>query len=375
MDRNIKKYKEFIIEPNLLNETIVYYSPTVRSILNSMAKNNKVALALIQLEGTDLEEGDVTLIDMDTSDPKYISYATKSGAEKALGNNIDKIPLEGTINSDEMERIIKNLNFYYDWRDTYNIARNKLKMGRFISHLLPYKFTNDEITNFIDTYKSITSLDSLQIKLVHGGEISKWYKTENYLLLLGELKKSCMNDESDSFFEIYEKNPDVCNLVILLEGDKLLARALLWKITRLNGTNQENTYMLDRVYSISGAHDKRMHQWAMDRGYYYMDKLEGPLKRRVLHKDNNPVPGDVIIEVDIKNWNFYKYPYLDSLSYLNVYKHGGSTLTNIEITDTDEIGEIDLILELQHLDGKYDIIHSLSIYRDYVEDIFVYRKK
>jgi hypothetical protein len=78
-------------------------------------------------------------------------------------------------------------------------------------------------------------------EIVEGDEIAKWYRYENYAENKGTLGNSCMRDKRDSFFEIYTKNPEVCRMLILKEDDKILGRALIWKLNSFKsyagGTN------------------------------------------------------------------------------------------------------------------------------------------
>jgi hypothetical protein len=59
--------------------------------------------------------------------------------------------------------------------------------------------------------------------------IAKAYDTSEYKFKVGSLGNSCMNDKFD-YLEFYYINPEVCKVVVLLEDDKIIARALLWKI-------------------------------------------------------------------------------------------------------------------------------------------------
>jgi hypothetical protein len=65
--------------------------------------------------------------------------------------------------------------------------------------------------------------------LVSGSDISKWYSCDNYKDMEGQLGSSCMARKRN-IFSIYENNPDVCQMLILTEDDKLIGRAIVWKV-------------------------------------------------------------------------------------------------------------------------------------------------
>jgi hypothetical protein len=44
----------------------------------------------------------------------------------------------------------------------------------------------------------------------------------------GQLGSSCMARRK--YLSLYENNPDVCQMLILTEDDKLIGRAIVWKV-------------------------------------------------------------------------------------------------------------------------------------------------
>jgi hypothetical protein len=84
----IFKYDDFILE-NMINESVLYYSPKVRNILNKI--NDPIAKDLVALETTDLPI-DVTFVDLDENREGYLTFTTMKSAEKYL------LPLgQGTV--------------------------------------------------------------------------------------------------------------------------------------------------------------------------------------------------------------------------------------------------------------------------------------
>ena len=66
------KYEEFILE-KLLTESIVYYSPKLRSMLKKI--DNPISNDLIQIEGDNLKD-DISFIDIDESELGKLTFKT-----------------------------------------------------------------------------------------------------------------------------------------------------------------------------------------------------------------------------------------------------------------------------------------------------------
>jgi hypothetical protein len=61
--------------------------------------------------------------------------------------------------------------------------------------------------------------------LVSGSDISKWYSCDNYKDMKDNLVVLMAGKRN--IFSIYENNPDVCQMLILTEDDKLIGRAIV----------------------------------------------------------------------------------------------------------------------------------------------------
>jgi hypothetical protein len=134
-------------------------------------------------------------------------------------------------------------NYLDPWNNRY---RQPTKIGKLLKRV-----TGAE-DKLIEDVTNLFKIEAQKLKggfhfeLVNGEEIRKWYLNTNYDSQYGSLGSSCMRHEhSQRRFDIYAKNPSVCNLLILKrnEGaDKISGRALVWK-------TDKGTYM-DRVYTI-----------------------------------------------------------------------------------------------------------------------------
>lgn len=126
--------------------------------------------------------------------------------------------------------------------DLFLDTNNKSSSGRIIRKILKdngKEYTDVQISNFVDKFKASYQKNKSKkekrdpIRLVSGEEIKFWYLVDNYCDKTnrghGTLGKSCMRyTHCQSYLDIYVKNPDVCQLLILtdvIDGvEKLLAR-------------------------------------------------------------------------------------------------------------------------------------------------------
>ena len=130
-------------------------------------------------------------------------------------------------------------------------SRNEVGIGRFVNKLAPGKYNSKQIEEFINQFKSQLEKAGEVFDLVEGEDISKYYWYENYKEMSGTLGNSCMAKKRD-LFEIYTQNQDVCKMLVLLEDDMVIGRALVWKLasvrkdrksTRLNSSHSQQSRM------------------------------------------------------------------------------------------------------------------------------------
>jgi hypothetical protein len=133
--------------------------------------------------------------------------------------------------------------------------------------------------------------------LVIGEDIKKWYLESSYEEKRGQLGNSCMRYKGcQDFLDIYTKNPEVCQLLILKSDDnkdKITGRALIWKLT--NGS-----YYMDRIYTINDS-DKLLffdffENWQMENSYKVSSQN---------------------LEVKLGEHTYKKYPYMDTFVVYN----------------------------------------------------------
>jgi hypothetical protein len=195
----------------------------------------------------------------------------------------------------------KELNqTYSDRRYTglYAPDRNSIKLGKFVNKVLSGKLTDVEVEEFVNQFKSASDKFNLEIKLVSGKDIAKYYKAERYEEMRGSLSSSCMNDRD--YLEMYEENPEVCQLAIVQRGDKIVSRALVWKV---ESDNPEIKYYLDRVYVTKEHYNNILIDWADEQGWSRWGRGCVIFGGKEIYPD---------MKVKVKKKEYQKYPYLDT---------------------------------------------------------------
>jgi len=194
----------------------------------------------------------------------------------------------------------------FDW--TGQSPKNAAKVGRMVRKLLSdkkYKVSDTDIEHFVNYWKSyFMNPEDVKIQIVQGEDIKKWYWKKYYHphSANSPLGKSCMaSKECQDFFDIYIKNPEVCQMIIMLdENEQLITRALLW-------TDEKGQKIVDRIYYMNPHLVKLLVKWIRknipDAIIYGEDFFAG-----------NAPKG---IKIKLKEWKFKHYPYLDTFSTLN----------------------------------------------------------
>jgi hypothetical protein len=321
---------------NLVNESALYFVKDFKDTLYKLSLKNKIAKDLIDVEYTDVEP-DMTIISLG-DEPGKIKFmqinnftrAIEKGYQKLLGDSLMPEHLG------ELQRTIDMLvdkaksgnisqtdvNYLYNSADfaiKNSPSRNGADLGRLVNKVFPNKYTDKEREEFVNQFKAAlldTSENAPKFELVTGDEIIKWYNVNNYKSASGYLGDSCMRySRCSEYFGIYTHNPEVCQLLILKEENKILGRALVWKLEP-NDTGVE--YLVDRVYTVDDATKILFDNWADEKGYlrrysFSQDAIR-VFVRRYSEKNCEVIREN--IKVKLKNWEFKKYPYMDTFKKL-----------------------------------------------------------
>lgn len=213
-------------------------------------------------------------------------------------------------------------------------GRSRMKVGRLMTTLFSedmikeFALTNTDVEEFVNSYKSFFSMDNIELRVVEGDEIKKWYLEDNYLEVSGSygapLWKSCMRYKTKQpLLGLYCKNPDKVKLLIMIQKDalgheKLRARALLWQDATLarpiGKSNTSSIKVMDRIYTIYDSDLFIFKKWARDKGY--ISKLYQNSKSFHLF-DLDGSETNLLLSVKLSNFQFSLFPYLDTFQFFD----------------------------------------------------------
>lgn len=227
------------------------------------------------------------------------------------------------------DKFLLTREFALDFKEAVWVKnRQSIRIGRGIKAILKSitskQFSDAQIEDFVNKFKS--SFDWLNdafrnFEIVKGEDIAHYYFYTNYERTMGSLGNSCMSRIESTTFEIYTKNPEVCQLVIL-KSEKIkgtiTGRALLWKI-------DDDHFFMDRIYTVRDSDVNLFRQWATKNGYWYKSA-----NNSASDEDTTKPDGTVnYIEhsIKIKKLDYAAYPYVDTLKYMTEYSDY-ATLSN-----------------------------------------------
>jgi hypothetical protein len=320
----ISKYNSFTLDLLLekaINESFLYYSPNVRKAL-SRIKGNDIASSLLGSEGTDVKP-DMTFIDLGKEG--YFSFITMRNAKPLLVTKYPNMDWAEKIDTQVMSDVQLYSNELHEL-DTetqsggsgvFTKSRNEVGLGRFVNKLFPGKYSSKEVEEFVNSFKASLEKAGEYFDLVEGEDIEHWYWYENYKEKSGTLGSSCMAQKRN-LFGIYTQNQDVCKLLILKEDDKIIGRALVWKLASIKhlGRPVEGVeYFMDRQYTIKDSDVQKFKNYAKEQGWCY--------KSYNNHHSYSTVTIDgeeknVGMTVQVKDKDYNRYPYMDTFRRYDV---------------------------------------------------------
>jgi hypothetical protein len=339
----ISKYNSFIVDMLLekaINESFLYYSPNVRKAL-SRIKGNDIATELLGSEGTDVKP-DMTFIDLGKEG--YFSFITMRNAKPLItakypntdwSINIDTKPMPDpeTYSNDLHEFDMDSDRS--DASGVFKKSRNEVGLGRFVNKLFPGKYNSKQIEEFINSFKAILEKAGEYFELVEGEDIEFWYNSENYKEKSGTLGSSCMAQKRN-LFGIYTQNQDVCKMLILKEDDKIIGRALIWKLESIRslGKPVEGVeYFMDRQYTIKESDVQKFRNYAKEQGWCYKS-YNNHHSYSTVNIDGEDRNVGMTIKVKDKDYN--RYPYMDTFKRYDV---NNGILHNDDEQDSDHEGQ------------------------------------
>lgn len=307
----IKSFSEFNNES--LNESVLYYAPPFREQLDMLKKQGSdIASKLLELEMEDLPT-DITFVNS-AEDVGYLTFHPMAKAIEKIRKTYspsehdgkDQLDIQNNPNRKYHDNVYTNEVNGRTYMSIYTGNKNAIKIGKFIKKVLPTT-TDNQIEDFVNELKAVQDKLKEKIEMVSGDEIAKWYKSEN-CHSGGSLSNSCMLNKD--FFDIYTQNPENVNLLIMKSGDKIVARALVWRVKTVS-PQLGFTYYMDRVYSVRDHQVKVMMAFAEKQGWAC--RIPGGVYERGIIYQGKSYK-DVKMSVQIKKLKYETYPYMDTFS-------------------------------------------------------------
>ena len=319
-------YTDLLLE-KMINESVLYFSEVLRDRLSNLSSKSEIARKLLELEGTDVNS-DVTFVDL-SNEVGLLTFMSMDKAIaklKAVHPDAKDTDLQNNPNI-EVNDIVYRRDINDGRYGVYGAYRNSIKVGKFINKVFRGTLNNVKVEEFVNQFKSKQEVEKPEIELVSGDKIAYWYDIKNYNSGFGgTLRNSCMANVPSRFFEIYTKNPEVCRLAILKNDDKIVARALVWKVESdrrdIKFGYKDIKYYMDRVYYTKDHYRNIMEDYAKEQGwglYYSFDD--------VLINDKRISTN---MKVKVKNLKYEKFPFMDTFrryDYAKGYLYNDSKYT------------------------------------------------
>ena len=347
------KYEEFILESQLqlISESIIYYSPKLKKVFTKIGDD--IAKDLLDLELKEIKD-DITFIDLSDREG-YISFSTSKDVKKNLNIKYPESEYSHLYDLFDVPKEILSKNLYDLRNDSWTKSRNPLRIGRFINKVLPGKYNDKQLEDFSNKLKASLIKKGERFLLVKGDDIGKWYNKNNYLSNEGTLGNSCMKSKPPVYFSIYTKNPEVCQMLCLIDedeegDDKLKGRALVWRISKK--TKGDFEYFMDRQYSIDEGTTQKMRDYAKEKGWAYKT-YNNHSSFGSITLDNNSFSCQLMVQLTKSDgtYKYSTYPYMDTFRRYDVLD---GQLWNDDNRDIEYGGQY----ILEDTDGGYEEISS-----------------
>jgi len=345
----LETYNNFISESSLslLLENNLYGSSRFLDKLKNISKKSKIAEIMLDLfEDEFYLDKDIAQNYIDiTPEDDTISFISDQKASKISNTDLSEYSMKGrgTI---KIGRFVRSL---------FNNPNIKANISNYKDN---YIATDKDIEAFVNFYKASQVTSKNKFKLVSGEDIKYWYNEKHYFSDAGTLGSSCMRGSDVSkFFNIYVENPRVCKLLIYInENEKLLGRALVWKLSE---SPCEAEYFMDRIYVNRDSDVIRFVDYAEEKGWMYKYIMSSDSEEGFLFKYNGKnIFGKITVK--LREADFRYYPFVDTISYLDQKE---KTLSNA----AHEGGEENIIYSLDETSGGKSTCYSCSG-KGFIED-------
>jgi len=348
-----------------VNELEIILSPRLRNVLKEV--DHKIAHDLLELHKDSKREYKKTFIDLGTT-PDKVSFIQSNKVPELIEPEIVHGPFkrnpkfqlppnwakEPDLRTSDQKSLgdfdfvedtwvnpwIQDKNHILDLHEiqfsdknhpVWHKTRSEVKVGRFISQMFPdtylvnvkagdRKKLPEDVESFVNMFIAVVESKSKMIVVVEGEDIKSFYNCKKYYKDMGTLGGSCMKDPEKSHqFDIYVKNPEKIKMLVLFPEDirdKIIGRALLWKLDKVGGKKVTDKYFMDRIYTASDSDQYMYIDYAKANGYYYKSQQTFGSEYDIIHPNGDSKR--TILETNLEPIDYdNKYPYTDTMQYYN----------------------------------------------------------
>ena len=314
----IKNYLEFFESNSTKIKVPLQFSGRFVNILNKV--NSPISKALLELR---LSKQDLSLVDIG----KYSDTASYTTSQK--------LSTHFKTTDQGLDTLVKPLN--YEDAPIYHINRVEIKIGRLLKKLFFDTFSDAEIENFVNQYKSILSKEELKFEFC---DLEKGYSSQNYTHTgssSNPLMNSCMND-CLNFIDFYLGCP-VRLLVLVNSEGHIFGRALIWEI-------KKDVFFMDRVYVAFESDYFKFIEHAKLNGWWW--KSENKSGSRISFTDGKVTewfPVEINLNFDFEGYKDWGVLYLDTFLYCQNNKltnYIPKSGTYYKLVETDGTFEVEI---------------------------------
>ena len=331
MIHRYNSFTEDLLLENIINESFIYYTKDFKDSLIKLRnlKKSIIAQNLLEVEYTDVKP-DMTFISLgdNEGDIKFTQFKKafsliKKGVEgRRYGEDITKLLLDaieqklsdGSISQSDINNLFTDPHYELSTK-----SRNSTGIGRLVNQIFPGKYSSKEVEEFVNNFKNINKPSENKFLLVKGEDIRKYYLVSNYEQEAGDLGNSCMRyDKCQKYLDIYVKNPEIVTLLVYVtEEDKVLGRALVWKLNDHKSSDIEDAEIfMDRIYGKDDSVTQLFRDYSDKQGWARRTYSGYSQVRNVTYKGEDHSYVDMRIKLDNANFNYY--PYMDTFKRLRI---------------------------------------------------------
>jgi hypothetical protein len=280
-----------------------------------------------------------------TRHPEFFSGEVNFATCKSDGS-IEFLPKNRFVKIEEKLKVDEISGF------SETIGRISCKAGKFIQWFLSPKaieefgVTQKDIEQFSIILKSGDDYyyKTCKVNVVKGEDVRKYYLEDNYYDMgysMGTLRGSCMRHErTNSFLDLYAKNPEEISLVVLLKEGKVMARSILWKV-------YDYGMVMDRIYYTRDTDVEYLKKWAKNNGIICKQHQTSHQCEEFITPNGSAHRYKMCVRVN--HMKFETYPYVDTFRYANFTK---GLLFNYQDNDAEYV--------LNSTGGSYGRVSRMS---------------